>query len=77
MSPAEILEVLQSEAPDVKWATGGDYVKEIEAVSDVFAGMNQVKRQQYVYKILNSYITDGSLHALTIRAYTPAEKADS
>ena len=77
MSPAEILEVLQSEAPEVTWSVVDGYVKEIMGVGEAFEGLNPVKRQQYVYKILNPYIVDGSLHAVSIRTFTPAEKADA
>lgn len=77
MSPIEILEVLQSEAPEVTWSVIDGYVKEITGVGDAFDGLNTVKRQQYVYKILNPYIVDGRLHALTIHTYTPAEKANA
>ncbi|WP_320820701.1 BolA family protein [Thalassolituus sp.] len=77
MSPAEILEVLQSEAPEVTWSVMDGYVKEILGVGEAFEGLNAVKRQQYVYKILNPYIVDGSLHAVSIRTFTPAEKADA
>ena len=75
MTPAQILAILQAEAPEVEWSVGGDYVKEITGVGDVFEGLNAVKRQQYVYRILNSVITDGSLHAVSIKTLTPAEKA--
>ncbi len=77
MTPAEILAILEAEAPDVEWTVGGDYVKEITGVGEVFEGLNVVKRQQYVYGILNSVITDGSLHAVSIKTMTPAEKAGS
>jgi len=76
MTPAEILQILQSEAPEVNWFVDGDgYKYEVEAVAEVFDGLNAVKRQQFVYKILNPYIADGRIHAVTIRALTPAEKA--
>ena len=75
MSPAEILQILQSEAPDVAWAVDGDgYKYEVQAVSETFADLNAVKRQQFVYKILNPYIADGRIHAVTIRALTPSEQ---
>ena len=77
MSPAEILEVLQTEAPEVTWSVVDGYVQEIMGVGEAFEGLNAVKRQQYVYKILNPYIVDGSLHAVSIRTFTPAEKADA
>jgi len=75
ITPNEILEVLQAEAPDVTWTVNDGYVKEITGVGEVFEGLNAVKRQQLVYKILNPYIVDGRLHAVSIQTYTPAEKA--
>jgi len=75
ITPNEILEVLQAEAPDVTWTVNDGYVKEITGVGEVFEGLNAVKRQQFVYKILNPYIVDGRLHAVSIQTYTPAEKA--
>ena len=42
-------------------------------VSEAFAGLSPVKKQQMVYAPLNEHITSGELHALTIKAYTPAE----
>jgi len=76
MSPAEILQILQTESPEVSWHVDGDgYKYEVEAVGDVFDGLNAVKRQQFVYRVLNPYIADGRIHAVTIRTYTPAEKA--
>jgi len=77
MSPAEILQILQTESPEVSWHVDGDgYNSEVEAVGDVFDGLNAVKRQQFVYRVLNPYIADGRIHAVTIRTYTPAEKAE-
>lgn len=76
MSPAEILQILQTEVSEVNWFVDGDgYKYEVEAVGEVFEGLNAVKRQQFVYKVLNPYIADGRIHAVTIRAFTPAEKA--
>ncbi|MDF1763041.1 MAG: BolA/IbaG family iron-sulfur metabolism protein [Oleibacter sp.] len=78
MSPAEILQVLEAAEPNVSWSTAGDgYHNEVEGVSDVFEGLNAVKRQQFVYAILNPYIADGRLHAVIIRTFTPAEKASA
>lgn len=45
----------------------------IEVVSDQFAGMNRVKKQQAVYACIQDYIADGRLHAVTIKAETPSE----
>lgn len=75
MSPAEILQILEKAEPNVQWNVSGDgYKYEVEAVSEVFADLNVVKRQQFVYKILNPFIADGRIHAVTIRTSTPAEQ---
>lgn len=76
MSPEEILHILTAEAPDVQWhVTGDGYKYEIHAVSEQFEGLNKVKRQQFVYRILNAYIADGRIHAVTLVTQTPAETA--
>jgi acid stress-induced BolA-like protein IbaG/YrbA len=47
----------------------------ITVVSDRFASMTRVQKQQAVYACIQPLIADGSLHAVTIRALTPAETA--
>ncbi|MEC7470769.1 MAG: BolA family protein [Pseudomonadota bacterium] len=42
----------------------------IIAVSDAFADMSRVKRQQFVYAPLNPFIADGSMHAVSIKTFT-------
>ncbi len=50
---------------------GGRY--EIFIVSEIFAGMNRVKKQQTVYRPIKSLLADGSVHAVTIKAFAPSE----
>jgi acid stress-induced BolA-like protein IbaG/YrbA len=45
----------------------------ITVVSEAFAGRTRVQKQQAVYACIQQFIADGSLHAVTIRALTPAE----
>lgn len=47
----------------------------ITVVSDVFLGMSRVQKQQAVYACIDSFIADGRLHAVTIRALVPDEAA--
>lgn len=47
----------------------------ITVVSDAFEGMTRVRKQQAVYACIQQFIADGSVHAVTIRALTPAETA--
>ncbi|MBX4180839.1 BolA family protein [Sodalis sp. CWE] len=45
----------------------------IIAVSQQFAGMSQLKKQQTIYGPLMKYIADNRIHSLSIRAFTPDE----
>lgn len=42
-------------------------------ISEDFAGVRPVARQQRVYAPLNTLIAQGAIHAVNIRALTPAE----
>jgi acid stress-induced BolA-like protein IbaG/YrbA len=46
----------------------------ITVVSAQFEPMTRVQKQQAVYACIDAYIRNGSLHAVTIRALTPAER---
>lgn len=46
---------------------------QVTVVGDLFEGLTPVKKQQLVYKCLNEHIVNGTIHALTIKAYTPAQ----
>lgn len=44
---------------------------QITVIGSCFDGLSRVKQQQIVLKLLSDYIADGSMHAVTIKAYTP------
>lgn len=48
---------------------------DIRVVSEAFAGMTTVRKQQMVYACINDRIADGSIHAVSIQTYTPDELA--
>ena len=48
---------------------------DILVIGELFEGLRPVKKQQLVYAALSRYIADGSMHAVNIRTYTPAEWA--
>ncbi len=50
---------------------------EVVVVSPAFEGVSRVRKQQLVYAAIAELIRDGALHAVTIRAYTPAEHAEA
>jgi BolA protein len=51
---------------------GGESHFRVEIVSTVFEGHNRVARQRMVYETLKAEL-DAGLHALAIKALTPAE----
>lgn len=46
---------------------------QIIAVSDQFAEMSRVKRQQAIYAPLSDKIADGSMHAISIKTFTESQ----
>lgn len=52
-------------------ANGNHY--EVIAVGECFDGLSRVKKQQLVYGPLMQTIADGTIHALSIKAFTPTE----
>lgn len=45
-------------------------------ISPEFAGKNRIQKQQLVYAALGNRIADGTIHAISIKAYTPGEWAE-
>lgn len=44
-------------------------------VSAAFDGLNRVKRQQLVYRLLGEKIDSGEIHAVSMRCMTPQERS--
>jgi acid stress-induced BolA-like protein IbaG/YrbA len=42
-------------------------------VSEAFEGLSLLKQQKMVYATLGDNITNGNIHALTIKSYTPEQ----
>ena len=55
---------------------GGGSSFQITAVGEIFEGLNAVKKQQVVYAALNEKSADGTIHAVTIKTFTPAQWAE-
>jgi len=63
--------------PSEVTARGDASRMEVVVVSPVFEGVSRVKKQQLVYAAIAELIRNGALHAVTIRAYTPAERPEA
>lgn len=78
MSPEQLQTILREKLTDCEVHVGGDgYHYEVVAIGAVFEGLSPVKKQQTVYKCINDLIADGTVHAVSIKTYTPAEWAAS
>ncbi len=76
MSPDDIKKLIASELPNCDIdVEGGNGKFQISIVGDVFEGLNPVRRQQTIYKLLNSQIESGAIHAVTMRLQTIAESS--
>ena len=74
MDPADLKALIQAEWPDCTIEVSGDGRHfDLVIVGDVFEGARKIKRQQMVYAILNEHIAEGTVHAVNMQTYTPAE----
>lgn len=70
----EIKALLQAALPDAEIYVSGEGSKyAVTVVTDRFAGMRPVAKQQLVYAAVNEHIASGAIHALSIRALTCEE----
>ena len=74
ISNEAVSELIKKQFPDATITVDGDgYKYETTVICKSFEGLNTLKRHQAVYASVNSAITSGDLHALTITAKTPDE----
>ena len=78
MDASQIATELNAELSDCQVTVeGGDGKYLVTVIGDVFEGLNAVKRQQTIYKILNEHITSGAIHAVTMSLITVTESQAS
>ncbi len=75
MDAQKVQNLIEAGLPDAQVTVSGDEGKfEAVVISAAFEGLNAVKRHQLVYSTVRAQIADGSLHALSIRSFTPNEQ---
>ncbi|MGB0893926.1 MAG: BolA family protein [Parashewanella sp.] len=74
METKQVEELLraQLELDELVVTQDGTHYK-IIAVADFFGELSPVKRQQAIYAPLSEQIANGTLHALTIKTFTPEQ----
>lgn len=76
MPTSEISALLAAAFPGASVQVGGaDGKYQVQIVSTAFTGLNRVKRQQAVYKVVNPHIQSGAIHAINMQLQTPEENA--
>jgi acid stress-induced BolA-like protein IbaG/YrbA len=75
MQTQEIQSIIQQNLPNSTVLVSGDDGHHFQAVviSEIFLGKSRVQQQQLVYAALQHHITTGSLHALSLKTYTPEQ----
>ena len=75
MNPENIKSVLVAAFPEAVEVnvTGEGGKFQVMIVSEEFASLRPVAKQQRVYAPLNEYIASGAIHAVTMRTLTPEE----
>jgi len=69
----ERLEEHFGEMVEVRDLTGTDNHFEVRVVSAEFEGKTPIERHKLVYAPLLDWIEDDTVHALSVRAHTPAQ----
>lgn len=75
MQAQAIIDRIHTLYPDaVIDVAGEDCSFEVYVVTEAFAGLGTLQRQKPILALFREEITSGALHALTIKAKTPAEQ---
>ena len=76
MNPEDVQKMIQAGLTDceVKVTGDGSHFEAI-VIGEMFSGLSLVKKQQAVYATLGDKITNGEVHALTIKTFTAEEWA--
>ena len=76
MIKQDIIALIQSRLVDAQVIPeGADCSFTVTVVSEEFAGLMPAKRQQQVLNVFSEQLRTGELHALSVKAFTPAEWA--
>jgi acid stress-induced BolA-like protein IbaG/YrbA len=76
MEPEQIQQILQIALPQASINVQGDGRHfSVRVIAELFIGKSLVDRQRYIYQLVDEHIQSGAIHALSIKAKTPAEWA--
>lgn len=74
MTEDDVKALLVAAIPDAEIQVQGEGNKyTVTVVTDRFAGMRPVAKQQLIYAPLNAHIASGEIHAVSMRTFTQEE----
>ncbi len=74
MQPEEIRQLIEAGLPNAEAYVEGDGAHfTAVVVSPDFAGKSRLQKQQLVYDTVRQQLMDGTLHALSLKTFTPDE----
>ncbi len=76
MEPDAVKRLIEAGLPDCDITVNGDGSHfDVTAVGDIFDGKSMLEQQKMIYATLGDRITNGDIHAINIKCYTPAQWA--
>ncbi len=74
MSDIDIQSLIEQGIPGAQVILNGEGCNfNVIVVSDAFEGKSLLQQQRLVYATLGELITNGTVHALSMKSYTPAQ----
>ncbi len=75
MQPHNIKELIETNLTESIALIEGEDGRHFSAtvICSAFSGKNRIQKQQLVYAAINKQIADGSIHAISIKTFTPEE----
>lgn len=77
IAPDQLKSLIQQTLPDaqviVQDLTGTQDHYQATVVADAFAELNRVKQHQLVYQSVQTVMSSGDLHALSLKTFTPEQ----
>lgn len=77
MEISEVEATIKQALPDAEIDVSGDECSfTVTIISESFEGQNLMQRQKGILALFEIQLKSGRLHALTVKAYTPAQFAE-
>jgi len=75
MHPNDIKNLIETNLDNTEAHVQGEDGHHFDAIviSPLFEGKNRIQKQQLVHSALGQHLSDGTIHALSIKTFTPAE----